>query len=233
MSILVHWFLGYWCLFLSSAAWPHPISLIHGPKIPGSYTILFFVATEITFITRHINNWALYLLWSNRFLLSGIIGNFPLLLPCSILDTFRPGVLIFGVWPFWPFIQFIRFSQKIYWGDLPFPPPVNYVLSELSAITHPSWVVLQSMAHNFIELCKHLHHNKAMIHEGVTKLEYVEKQRHHSVDKGLYSKGYGLLSGHVWLWELDYKEGRMPKNWCLWNVLEKTPESPLNRKEIK
>ena len=41
-------------------------------------------------------------------------------------------------------------------------------------------------------------------------------------------------SGHVQLWELDSKEGRMPKNWCLRTVvLEKTPESPLNSKEIK
>ena len=36
------------------------------------------------------------------------------------------------------------------------------------------------------------------------------------------------------LWELDHKEGRMPKNWCLQTVvLEKTPESPLDSKEIK
>ena len=49
-----------------------------------------------------------------------------------------------------------------------------------------------------------------------------------------YSQGYGLPSGHVWLWELDHKEGRMPKNWCLQTVvLEKTPESPLDSKEIK
>ena len=33
-------------------------------------------------------------------------------------------------------------------------------------MTHPSWVVLHSMAHSFIELCKHLCHNKAVIHEG-------------------------------------------------------------------
>ena len=38
----------------------------------------------------------------------------------------------------------------------------------------------------------------------------------------------------LWLWELDHKEGRMPKNWCLWAVvLEKTPKSPLDGKEIK
>ena len=33
---------------------------------------------------------------------------------------------------------------------------------------------------------------------------------------------------HVWAWELDYKGGWAPKNWCFWTVvLEKTLESPL------
>ena len=41
-------------------------------------------------------------------------------------------------------------------------------------------------------------------------------------------------SRHIWLWELVCKEGRAPKNWCIWTVmLEKTPESPLDFKEIK
>ena len=62
----------------------------------------------------------------------------------------------------------------------------------------------------------------------------IDKQRHCSADKGPYSQSYGLPSGHVWLWELDWKEGRALKNWCLWTVvLEKTPESPLDSKEIK
>ena len=35
-------------------------------------------------------------------------------------------------------------------------------------------------------------------------------------------------------YELDYKDSWMPKNWCFWTVvLEKTPESPLDCKEIK
>ena len=35
------------------------------------------------------------------------------------------------------------------------------------------------------------------------------------------------------MWELDYKESWAPKNWCFWTVvLEKTLESPLDRKEI-
>ena len=39
---------------------------------------------------------------------------------------------------------------------------------------------------------------------------------------------------HVWMWELDYKEGSMPKSQCFWTlVLERTLESPLNSKEIQ
>ena len=70
--------------------------------------------------------------------------------------------------------------------------------------------------------------------KAMTNLDSVEKQRHYSANKGLYSQCYDLPSGHVWLWELDRKEGRTPKNWCLQTVvLEKTPESPLDSKEIK
>ena len=36
------------------------------------------------------------------------------------------------------------------------------------------------------------------------------------------------------MWELDYKESSVPKNWCFWTVvLEKTLESPLDCKEIQ
>ena len=36
------------------------------------------------------------------------------------------------------------------------------------------------------------------------------------------------------MWELDYKESSVRKNWCFWTVvLEKTPESPLDCQEIK
>ena len=62
-------------------------------------------------------------------------------------------------------IQFMRFSQKVNCA-LPSPPPVYLILSELSAIAHPSWLVLLGMAHDFIELCKPLHHGKAVILEG-------------------------------------------------------------------
>ena len=47
-------------------------------------------------------------------------------------------------------------------------------------------------------------------------------------------QSYGFSSSHVWMWELDYKESWVLKNWCFWTVvLEKTPGSPLDWKEIK
>ena len=61
-----------------------------------------------------------------------------------------------------------------------------------------------------------------------------EKLRHYFTNKGLYSQGYGIPSGHAQLWDWDHKESGMSKNWCFWTkVLEKTPQSPLDSKEIK
>ena len=44
----------------------------------------------------------------------------------------------------------------------------------------------------------------------------------------------GFSSSDVCIWELDYKESWAMKTWCFWTVvLEKTPENPLDSKEIK
>ena len=62
----------------------------------------------------------------------------------------------------------------------------------------------------------------------------IKKQRHYFANKGPSSLSYGFSSGHVWMWELDYKEGWALKNWCFWTVmLEKTLESSLDCKEIQ
>ena len=50
------------------------------------------------------------------------------------------------------------FSKQEYWSGLPFPSPVGHILSDLSAMTRPSWVALHGMAHSFIEL------DKAVVH---------------------------------------------------------------------
>ena len=33
------------------------------------------------------------------------------------------------------------------------------------------------------------------------------------------SQSYGFSSSHVWMWELEHKEGWGPKNWCFWIVV--------------
>ena len=63
--------------------------------------------------------------------------------------------------------------------------------------------------------------------------QHIKKQKHYFVNKGLSSQGYFFSSGHVWMWELDYRESWAQKNWCFWTVvLKKTLESPLACKEI-
>ena len=73
-----------------------------------------------------------------------------------------------GVIYFWLFIQFLGFSRQEYWSGLPFLPPLKHILSALSVVTYQLWVALHGMARSFIELCKPLHHNKAVNHEGDT-----------------------------------------------------------------
>ena len=51
--------------------------------------------------------------------------------------------------------------------------------------------------------------------------------------KGLYSQRYGFSSSHVWMWELDHKEGCVLKNWCFWALLlENTLESTWDGKSV-
>ena len=62
----------------------------------------------------------------------------------------------------------------------------------------------------------------------------IKKQRHYLAGKGPPSQSYGFSSCHIWMWELDYKESWVLKNWCFWSVvLEKILESPLDCKEIQ
>ena len=64
--------------------------------------------------------------------------------------------------------------------------------------------------------------------------QHIKKQRHYFANKGPCSQGYGFSSGHIWMWELDYKESWVLKNWCFWTVvLKKTLESPLDCKKIQ
>ena len=64
--------------------------------------------------------------------------------------------------------------------------------------------------------------------------QHIKKHRCYFANKGLSNQGYGFSSSHVWMWELDYKESLVPKNWRFWTmVLEKTLESPLDCEETQ
>ena len=59
----------------------------------------------------------------------------------------------------------------------------------------------------------------------MTNLDAILKSRHYFTNKGPSGQGFGFSSGHVWMWELDYKESWALKYWCFWTVVLKTWES--------
>ena len=79
----------------------------------------------------------MFLLWLRLFILSGVISP---LISSSLLGTYRPREFIFQCLIFLPFYIVHEVLKAI--------------LSELSTMSHPSWVVLHGMAHSFIELEK-------------------------------------------------------------------------------
>ena len=72
---------------------------------------------------------------------------------------------------------------------------------------------------------------KLLGRKAITNLNRVLKNRDITLPtKVCYSQRYGFSSSHVRMWELDHKEGWLPKNWCLQTVvLEKILESPLEQ----
>ena len=57
----------------------------------------------------------------------------------------------------------------------------------------------------------------------MTNLDSILKSRDITLSTSLSSQGYDFSTGHVWMWQLDYKESWVLKNWCFWTVvLEKT-----------
>ena len=70
--------------------------------------------------------------------------------------------------------------------------------------------------------------------KAMTNLDSILKSRDITLPTGSINQSYGFSSSHVWIWELDHKEGWVPKNWCFCTmVLEKILESPLDCKEIQ
>ena len=137
------------------------ISLLTTSNLPWfmdltfQYAILLFTALDFTSITSHIHNCVLFLLWIHLFIPSGV---FSPLISSSILGTYQPGEFIFQCPIFLPFHTVMGFPRQEYWSSFPFPSPVDHILSELSTMSHPSWVALHGMGHSFIELVKAVVH---------------------------------------------------------------------------
>ena len=68
----------------------------------------------------------------------------------------------------------------------------------------------------------------------MTNLDRILKSREITLRTIVYNQSYGFSGSHVQMWELNHKEGWVPKNWWFQTVmLENTLENPLNSKDIK
>ena len=77
-----------------------------------------------------------------------------------------PGSFSFSILSFCLFILFMGFSRQEYWSGLPFPSPVDHILSDLSTMTRPSWVAPRAWL-SFIELDKLIHWKRLWCWEGL------------------------------------------------------------------
>ena len=71
--------------------------------------------------------------------------------------------------------------------------------------------------------------------KAMTNLEHILKSRDITLPTKVHLvKAMFFPSSHIWIWELDYKESWVMKNWCFWTVvLQKILEHHLNCKEIQ
>ena len=75
------------------------------------------------------------------------------LISSSILGLNDLGSSSFGILSYCLFLLFMGFSRQEYWSGLPFPAPVDHILSHLSTMTRLSWVAPLAWL-GFIELHK-------------------------------------------------------------------------------
>ena len=110
-------------------------TLLPSPVISTSWVLFCFGSISLFFLE-------LFLHWS----------------PVAWWAPTNLGSSSFRVLYFYLFILFMGFSRQEYWSGLPSPSPVGHILSELSTMTHLSWVALHGMAQSSIEL------DKAVVH---------------------------------------------------------------------
>ena len=107
----------------------------HGPDIPDSYAILFFTTLGFTFTTRHVHDSVSFPLWPSSSLFLELLVISLCSSPVLYWTPSDLGRLFFQCLIFLHFHSGRGFSWQAYWGDLPFPPPVDHVLPELFTMT--------------------------------------------------------------------------------------------------
>ena len=86
-------------------------------------------------------------------ILSFFLELFLLSSPVAYWASTDLGSSSFSILSFCLFILFMGFSRQEYWSGFPIPSPVGHILSDLSTMTHPSWMAPQACL-SFIELDK-------------------------------------------------------------------------------
>ena len=125
------------CLITSNLPWfmdltfPVPMqyySLQHWTLLPSSVTS----TTGCCFCFGSVSSFflELFLHWS----------------PVAYWAPTIPGSSPFSILSFCLFVLFMGFSRQEYWSSLPFPSPVDHILSDLSTMTLLSWVAPHGMA---------------------------------------------------------------------------------------
>ena len=114
-SILGHWFIRRWCLFLPSPAWPRPVYLDSWTWHSSSLCNIVFCSIRFYFHHQMHPHWEWYLLWPSHLVLSGVISSPPLIFPSSILDTFKPVGVIFWCHIFFDAVHEVLTSNILGW----------------------------------------------------------------------------------------------------------------------
>ena len=136
------------------------------------------------------------------------------------------------------------FSRQEHWSGLPFPSPGELpdpgmepwspTLQEERPFT--AWATREAHEITADGDCSHeIKRHLLLGRKAMTNLDSILKSRDITLPTKVHLvKAMVFSSSHVWMWELDYEESWVPKNWCLWTVvLEKTLEHPLDCKETQ
>ena len=121
ICLLLQVFLDFLLLQSSPLSWKGHWTLFPSPVTSTTGSCFCFVSISSFFLE-------LFLHWS----------------PVAYWAPTDLGSSSFSVLYFCLFILFMEFSRQEYWSGLPFPSPMNRILSELSTVTRLSWVVLNA-----------------------------------------------------------------------------------------